>query len=876
MKARALLLGLAAALAAASAGPLAKAQLVQPDERLQRLFARLEEVVLNGDPEAYMELVSDGADHVRARWFATNEVRPGATRVLIRERDRSPFTDAYRGPGVRILLDSIVEFGDRARIATWQVDVRGSSDSWRIVGQEVLTSVEGIYRLSITQSRQYDARDFTIRSEGLQLTLARGSVFTMDVDRGITGLILLGQGVMRFEPAPLTEKGQVRLLTGFDWLETRFDTAFVRVGDFDSRADRSGLVERAVDPRELRRAEAVFREEAGKSFTIDFPELSGDNWSLLPTFSDMVAEVRTRKYGTLTYTRSESMAEDVSLFDRSKQRQIAVYMSADRLAARGRSYSEDEQAEYDVLHYDLDVSFAPVRRVLEGRATLKVKIRSIASNQLTLRLADSLAVRSAVSDRFGRLFTMRVKEQNIVLVSLPATVMQDTDFSVTIAYAGRISPQAPEQETLQLDLPELEDDEDVADDLAFLLSNRTFWYPQSTAHDYATARIRVTLPAGFECLASGRREEAAPQDAELPRRTTTFVADKPLRYLSLFVGRLVRIHRASLALGEEPHRLDLEVYPARSQTLFSQALGERAADIVRFYHSLLGDIPFPSLAIATIRSRLPGGHSPGYFALLSRPPPEGPRYWRNDPAAFDDRPDFFLAHEIAHQWWGQAVGWRNYHEQWLSEGFAQYFAALYLRHRRGDAEFDEVMRQMRRWGLEQSHQGPISLGNRLGVLRSDGRAFRAIVYDKGAAVLDMLRLLSGDEAFFAGIRRFYEESRFKKVGTDEFRKAMEGSTGRMLEPFFDTWVYGATIPSVKVSHQVQSSPSGDTLVIRAEQTAALAELPLVVTVRYGSGASTRLILPMTDAIAETSLPLKGTVRSVHLERHANLAITVKD
>ena len=91
-----------------------------------------------------MDLVSDSADPVRARSFATNEVRPGVTRVLIRERERAPFTDAYRGPGVRILLDGIVEFGDRARIATWQVDVRGGPDSWRIVAQEVLTSVEGI------------------------------------------------------------------------------------------------------------------------------------------------------------------------------------------------------------------------------------------------------------------------------------------------------------------------------------------------------------------------------------------------------------------------------------------------------------------------------------------------------------------------------------------------------------------------------------------------------------------------------------------------------------------------------------------------------------------------------------------------------------
>ena len=80
--------------------------------------------------------------------------------------------------------------------------------------------------------------------------------------------------------------------------------------------------------------------------------------------------------------------------------------------------------------------------------------------------------------------------------------------------------------------------------------------------------------------------------------------------------------------------------------------------------------------------------------------------WRNDPAAFDRFPDFFLAHELAHQWWGQAVGWRNYHEQWLSEGFAQYFAALYAQHQRGDGVFAGVLRQMRRWAMSESDQGP--------------------------------------------------------------------------------------------------------------------------------------------------------------------------
>ena len=88
--------------------------------------------------------------------------------------------------------------------------------------------------------------------------------------------------------------------------------------------------------------------------------------------------------------------------------------------------------------------------------------------------------------------------------------------------------------------------------------------------------------------------------------------------------------------------------------------------------------------MALVESDLPGGHSPAYFAVLNQPLPTTPLTWRNDPASFDSFPEFFLAHEVAHQWWGQAVGWRNYHEQWLSEGFAQYFAALYAQHQRGD------------------------------------------------------------------------------------------------------------------------------------------------------------------------------------------------
>ncbi len=182
--------------------------------------------------------------------------------------------------------------------------------------------------------------------------------------------------------------------------------------------------------------------------------------------------------------------------------------------------------------------------------------------------------------------------------------------------------------------------------------------------------------------------------------------------------------------------------------------------------------------LALSESELPGGHSPAYFAILNQPLPTTPYVWRNDPVSFNSYPTFFLAHELGHQWWGQAIGWKNYHEQWLSEGIAQYFAAMYAEKERGNETFVDVLRQMRRWAIEASPQGPVYLGYRLGHVKGDSRVFRAVIYNKAAMVMHMLRRLIGDDAFFRGIRAFYAEWQFRKAGTDDLRVAMEKASGR--------------------------------------------------------------------------------------------------
>ncbi len=277
---------------------------------------------------------------------------------------------------------------------------------------------------------------------------------------------------------------------------------------------------------------------------------------------------------------------------------------------------------------------------------------------------------------------------------------------------------------------------------------------------------------------------------------------------------------------------------------------------------MIGDSPYPSFTVALIENELPGGHSPGYFAALNQQLPTSTQSWRNDPAAFNSYPDFFLAHELAHQWWGQAVGWRNYHEQWISEGFAQYFAALYAQHQRGDEVFAGVLRQLRKWGMSETDQGPIYLGYRLGHIRDDSRVFRALVYNKSAAVLHMLRRLVGDDAFFNGVRRFYREARFTKAGTDEFRAAMEAETGVSLERFFERWIYGSTLPRLRTSSRVD----GDELVLRIEQIGDVFDVPVTFTIQYADRKPVDIVIPVSEAVVERRVPLAGPLRGVEVSR----------
>ena len=878
------MLGLAVASGASlSAQPAAAQPAAAPvsaDAGLAALFGRLEQALVAGDPGQILAMTSAaGVNGDRLSAFAQSQASARAVRAVIRERDRAPLQDEPGETGFRLLLELFVEYdGGRAAARTWSIDAaRTPADGvWRLVDAEALSSADGLYRLALDGSRQFRVRDLSIRAEDLLLTFPAGVAYAAVTQEGETGIVVMGDGTMQFAPKPPMEQGQLRIFAGEPELRVGIGAAFLRYHPAD-RADHieGTLTEEPVSASTLRRAQGIFEDEIGKSFGIELADLSRERWSLIPPVGDFLAEIRTKsRFGTLTYVRSGGEPEDISVFQRARKRNIAVYASTHRLETRGSaSFSEDDDADYDVSHYAITASIDPDRLTIDGRTEMRVTVRSAAVGTLTLRLAESLNVHGVVGDNgLGRLLALRVRGQNSVLINLPRTLVRGTTVNLTIAYGGRLAGANPDREAAapQQDMA-IQEEFALTAEPRLVYSNRSYWYPQSPVTDYATGVLHLTVPDRRGVVASG-----APATGNPVRVTTTrgpslryvFLVNQPARYFSAVVSRLGLAGDAEVSA---PTPISVAVHANPRQMRRGRDLSAQAAAILKVYGDVLGDYPYRTLTLAAVDDPLPGGHSPAYFALVNQPLPATKFTWANDPVAFDGFPHFFLAHEIAHQFWGGAVGWESYHEQWISEGFAQYFALLYAERSLDADRVADIRRKLRTTATTYADQGPIWLGYRLGHLQEDGRVFRALLYNKSALVLHMLRRWVGDDAFFGGLRTLYSQSRYTKIGTRHVQRAFEQASGRDLSRFFDMWIRTAETPRLRAAFDA----SGQSVSLRIDQLGPVMDVPVTATIVYASGATEDHLVRLSEGSTFLQWPASGPVRAVELNRDDQALVIVE-
>ncbi|MBI3404541.1 MAG: hypothetical protein HY046_03680, partial [Acidobacteria bacterium] len=263
----------------------------------------------------------------------------------------------------------------------------------------------------------------------------------------------------------------------------------------------------------------------------------------------------------------------------------------------------------------------------------------------------------------------------------------------------------------------------------------------------------------------------------------------------------------------------------------AKTMATEIANTLRIFENYFGPYPYKRLAV----SSLPLGYSygqgwPTHIYLWSLSFLDAQQRHTLGIKDHVQLTDFFRAHESSHQWWGHRVGWKSYHDQWLSEGFAEFSGNLYVQFRKGEKEFTTRLKQdrdyLRTLGDDKSRHmeslGPIWMGTRLSTADARG-AYSFLIYTKGGYVLSMLRMMlynsrsqNPEERFITMMRDFTQTYNNRAASTEDFKvlvekymtSSMDLDQNKKMDWFFNQYVYGTGIPEYNFRYNIEPTADG--------------------------------------------------------------------
>jgi aminopeptidase N len=355
-----------------------------------------------------------------------------------------------------------------------------------------------------------------------------------------------------------------------------------------------------------------------------------------------------------------------------------------------------------------------------------------------------------------------------------------------------------------------------------------YWFP---CFDYPnmkyTTEMAITVDAGMSAISNGRLLKIV-EDRKGGRRTFVWSEGVPhSTYLnSVVVG--------SFSVIEDRWKnipVTYYVQPGREEE-GKRSFG-KTPKMIEFFSKITGvDYPYEKYAQVAVSEFIWGG-----MENISATTQTDETL--HDARAEVDFPSHGLvAHELAHQWWGDLLTAKDWSNIWLNEGFATYFDALFREHDMGademhvfldqsaDLYFKEDSENYRRPIVQRSYFVPAEL-------------FDRTTYQKGALVLHMLRTELGDESFFRSLSLYCRKNMFRNVETSDLANAIEEATGRNLQWFFDQWVYRAGFPEFEIELKHERSEKKVRLFIRqvqkCDELTPLFRVDMPVSIVYKGG-----------------------------------------
>lgn len=763
--------------------------------------------------------------------------------------------------GIRTYLNVLFENPNSVLIQVWRLDFENLSGRWRIKEKSVTREVRNLYKIMIPSGREERVSRVEIKHADIQITFHDPIVFYDNIPDVETALLVIGKGELKFSPSLAIERHQLELVYNKGFLNDRLNYVFVRCSNslFESniRIEKSQDIRSPVDQSERNRAYSLFTKHYSRSFTVE-NSLDGKLLSVIPQGDEAVIEFEGNKIGKFTYIFSPFSEEEITLYEWDKKRFLNIYSPQVEEGEKRFFISFGEK--FDVKSYNMDIDFNPDDTYISGKAEVVVDSKTGNLDKVKLKLNADLEILRVTDEDNNELFFTKDRLRENLYVYFLNPISRNESSMIRIYYRGNIMPTRILEDAVSIG---------QVDDLylyipprseTYLYSLNAGWYPVPPEGDYFTARIKIIIPPDFSVVSNGilveqswlQQLDRVEELDEVGRKVCIFESQKPIKYMSFIVGRLLKIK-------EEANPLPLSLYRTLDVIMPRLDSSREAKRILRFYESKFGPFPFESLSIIHRIWQESGGHSPASFIVLNQLPRiQGLRLRRADsPVNLTRWNEYYLAHEIAHQWWGQGVTWDRYHDQWISEGLAQFASILYLREKHGDSVFSSILKKMSGWTEKKAKWGPITFGSRIS--HFDFFAFQSIVYDKSSLALNMLRDLLGEELFFKGIKEFFERFKYQAARTNDFVATLSEISGQDLGPFFRGWFMSHRLPEVKVTHQVERTEEDYLLKFHIAQLRNPFVFPLWVEwIQNGKRVRKMIVVDKREHTVEFKLPQKPT------------------
>ncbi len=810
-------------------------------------------------------------------------------------------------------------------------------------------SAEALYlelrNVGLDKSRVYNIREVTLDRAAFHITFDDGTIaFTEDVAGRITGAFFEGEGEVLLAPRDQAERASMTLFTGAAILEERFLTAYFRFND-DTFAELKPSLRPADHAQEFvtqwdGAARNLAETDALRlllSFS-NFLPVSGRETAALkaddPADPDRMlhARVQGSKLGIFdlyfdSMTPEQVWAGQLKTVDGDTHYDVWTSFSVDQPAGRAAAgtgvLSEGAKPEtVKVSQYRIQAKVEPPTK-LEADASLQLEVREGGQRAVLFELSRFLQIKQVEADGQPVEFihnqalegTQLARRGNdLVAVIFPQPLRTGQKIELHFVYRGEVLSEA-------------------GSGLLYVGARGT-WYP-NRGMDMAGFDLRFRYPVGWTLVATGKRVEGAASESSSGEETSHWVSDRPMPVAGFNLGKYSRVVAHAGAVQVEayattgvertfpkgtmetaipqplspfqirrPTATLTVTAPPPSPARNAQAVADSSAHAVEFYANHFGPYPYADLAL----TQMPGSVSQGWPSLIflssfSFLTPEEKNQLHMSPVT-RILSDSVIAHETAHQWWGDLISWRDYRDQWIFEGLANY-SALMMLESESAPKFHAVMETYRDNLLEKNKEGspladagPVTFGTRLTCSHFPS-GYEAISYGRGTWLFHMLRYMmrdatrknsgrsggiseaKADAPFLRALNQARQRFQEKSITTHELLQVFEEELPpslwfegkQSLDWFYEGWVNGTALPRLELrSVKYTQKPGGSVVTGTIGQDDAPKDLVTLVPIYAVGGGKTVLLGQIFADGPETSfrLPAPAGTRKVVLDPYQTL------